>query len=397
MASHGPGAAPGAGGGAGLYDVLGLAPDATDEAIRSAITTQRRAWRRRTASPEIEVRHEAERRMKLLDDAERLLLDTASRRTYDEQIRQAPAPTQPTAAGENWLVRAVQQMEAGHHEVATFTARQAVEADPENPYAWQVLANAATGAGDHAAAINAIERAISLDTENASLHFRRGEIFLAAEDHARALTAFRSANALAPDNVLFHEGVVKALRAQGKFEAAVNQAVEFYQASPDSGEARTILAQALADRATAAHHELSDGTLVISSMAQATHIESLANRGLSVEAPDHLVNDELRRHKARSRAARRRRLSMSRLRRRYRVPAATGVFTAALMCCLPPYVSQTAASATTVTLAVVVALAASGVALFFTCFEPAYERYARLIENTVPRRKARGPRDPDPK
>lgn len=392
MAGHGPGA-----GGAGLYEVLGLNPGATEEAIRSAVTEQRRAWRRRTSSPELEIRHEAERRMQLLDEAERTLLDPARRRSYDAQHQSRPQQNQP--AETNWLVRAVQQMEAGHHEVATFTARHAVEADPDNPYAWSVLASASAGAGDTRNAVNAIERAISLEPENASLHVKRGDIFTAAGEYDRALHAYRAAAGLEPRNVRYRGAVVHSLTKQRRLDAAIAEAEQIYQANPDDGEARNILAQALADRATAAQHELPNGQLIIASLSQASHVDSLSNRGLSVQAPDPMVNDELRRHKKRSRDARQRRLSAMALRRNYRYPLGTALIVTALLCCAPGLLGDGASTQATTGLVglTAVAVVAFGAVLVMTCFEPVYRRNAQVIENIVPRRRGRGPGEPDPR
>lgn len=397
MAGHGPGA-----GGAGLYEVLGLNPGATEEAIRSAVTEQRRAWRRRTSSPELEIRHEAERRMQLLDEAERTLLDPIRRRSYDAQHQSTPQQSAQhrSQPGEtNWLVRAVQQMESGQHEVAVFTARHAVEADPQNPYAWSVLASASAGAGDTLNAVNAIERAISLEPEDASLHVKRGDIFTAAGEYGRALHAYRAAAGLEPRNVRYRGAVVHSLTKQGRLDAAITEAELIYQTSPDDGEARNILAQALADRATAAQHELPNGQLVIASVAQASHVESLSNRGLSVQAPDPLVNDELRRHKKRSRDARQRRLSASALRRNYRYPLGTGLIAAALLCCAPGALGDGASTqaSTGLVALMIVAVLAFGAVLVMTCFEPVYRRNAQVIENIVPRRRGRGPSEPDPR
>jgi hypothetical protein len=54
--------------------LLSLAPSATEDQIRSALAVEQRRWMERTNSPAIEVRHEAERRIHALDEAERVLL-----------------------------------------------------------------------------------------------------------------------------------------------------------------------------------------------------------------------------------------------------------------------------------------------------------------------------------
>lgn len=392
MASHGPDA----GSSAGLYEVLGVESGAPEGAIRAAITEQRRAWRRRTASPEIGVRHEAERRMKQLDDAERVLLDAASRRAYDEQLRTGRPVSRPTSSDSNWLVKAAQQIESGQHEIAAFTARHAVEADPENPYAWSVLASAASGAGDLHTAMNAIEKAIGLDPENAALYFTRGTIYTAAGEHGRALASYRAASGLSTRNVQYREAVVAALQAMGQLDNAIAEAMAFYQRDPDNGDGRTMVAAAIAVRAEAAHHELPNGVLIIASLQQASYVESLANRGLSVQAPDPLVNDDLSRHRARARAARKRRLSTSALRRKWKYPAGLGLLVVAgLWCCLGgSFATSSPQGQLMLVLLSLGALAAWGAVLVATCFEPMHRQNAELILHVVPRRSGQGPDDP---
>ena len=400
MASHGPGAAPGAGGDAGLYELLGVPPNASDEAIRSAVTEQRRTWRRRTTSPEIGVRQEAERRMQQLDEAERTLLDPARRQAYDAQARQPrQRPTTPPREEEKYLLRAVQQLEAGQYDVATFTARHAVEADPQNSYAWSVLAEASAGAEDNWGAKEAIERALSLEPENATLHATRGWILAKAGDHARSLSSYRTASRLAPGNAEFRARVVRALADQGRLDEAISEAEAAYQANPDDGDARTLLARALADRAVAAQHELPNGGLLISTASQASYVEALSNRGLSVQAPDPVVNDDLRRQRDYARKAQRRRFSAALLRRNYRWPVGFGLLTLAACCCAPNLLDAGLGGAGQVELLILVAgglaLLAFVGAVLMTCFEPQYKRNAALIEHTVPRRRGRGPGEPD--
>jgi len=415
VSSHGPGAAPGAGG-AGLYEVLNLPPDAPDHAIRSAITEQRRTWRRRTASPEMEVRQEAERRMQQLDEAERTLLDPPRRRAYNAYLAQSPPPApshastvkpgtaapptdqpRPAPAGpavprgaENLLVRAAQQLEAGHYEVAAITARQAVEADPKSAFAWSVLAEASANAEDAWAARDAIDHALSLDPENPTLHVTRGWILTKGNEPARALSAYRAAVRLDPGSVQYRLILVRVLLQQGRLDDAIGEAEATYQAHPDDGDARTVLAQALADRAVAAQHELPNGALIISSAPQASYVESLSNKGLSVQAPDPAVNADLTRQRDYARTAQRRRFSGAKLSQNKKYPFGLGALGAAIGCCAPSYLTSTSAGpGLALAVGAVLGLIGFAAGLVLTCFEPQYVRNAAVVEHTVPRRKGR--------
>ncbi|SDS83349.1 J domain-containing protein [Actinopolymorpha singaporensis] len=83
------------------YEILEVAPGASTEQIRAAITAQRRVWVRRQSSPDPERRAYAEQRVRDVDAAEKALLDPAARSAYDEKLartRQAAATAGSGAA-----------------------------------------------------------------------------------------------------------------------------------------------------------------------------------------------------------------------------------------------------------------------------------------------------------
>ncbi|MDQ1644579.1 MAG: hypothetical protein QOJ50_763 [Cryptosporangiaceae bacterium] len=382
--------------GGGLYELLGLPSGAPDEQIRSAVTEQRRTWRRRTASADITVRQQAELRMQQLDEAERTLLDPALRHTYD--LAAEPVP-EPDPGDQQWLVRAVEQLDRQQYEVATFTARRAVAADPDNFYAWSVLGEAAARSGEHDTAREAIEHSLSLRPEDPKLHAMRGWILVTCGDLPRAVSAYRTAAKLDPADPDHRVRAVRALVKQGLLDAAITEAEAAYQASPDDPETRTALADALLERANEARHELPDGRLLIVSRAQAAHVESLCNRGLSVQSSDEKLNADLRSVRDLARKAGRRVFSAHAIRDNLRWPLGMGLLTVAVVCCAPNFLSgagKSGAGAESAYVAIAVLMVAAAVTtVYLTCTEPRYQRNAEVIEHQVPRRLGRGPGTPD--
>jgi predicted Zn-dependent protease len=368
-----------------LYELLGLEPGASAEAVRAAVADQRRVWRRRTGSADMAVRQEAERRMQQLDEAERMLVEAPP-----VPLDKLDKPPVEAKTG-TWLVRAIEQLDAEQYDVATFTARRAVAEDPGNAYGWSVLAEAAARAGEHAEARDAIEHGLSLKPEDPAMHAMRGWVLAQAGDLPRAVSAYRSAAKLSPNHPDHRVRAVRALIDAGSLDEAIAEGEAAYQAAPEDGDTRTVLAQALAERAVAAQHELPDGRLLIVNPGQASHVESLCNRGLSVEAPDAEVNEDLRRQREYARKALRRGFSSEALRRNLRWPAGLGMLALASVCCTSNVKQADGGLATGTLLIAVVMVAAFGVAVFLTCFEPVYRRNARVIEHTVPRRLGRGP------
>jgi tetratricopeptide (TPR) repeat protein len=378
-----------------FYALLELPPDASEEAIRKAITAQRRVWRRRTTAPDINARQEAERRMQALDDAERTLLDRPAPAQRSAPPKPEPAP-QPSGLAREWLVRAAEHLKTGETELALFTARRAVDEDPQNAYAWSVLADAAARADDSATAQSAIERALALEPEEAYLHAERGWILDRSGRSERAVAAYRTAVKLDPSRIDYRVRTVTALLRAGRVDEAVREGEEAYRARPDDGDVRTALGTALAERAVAAQHELADGRLVISSENQANYVLALASRGLSVNPADPSVRADLEKQRDYATRARRRKFSRPAFRRNWRWPVGLGLILVAGGCCAPN-IYRITSSGDLVQRAfgagVLIVLLTFVGALLYTCFEPAYRRNAALIAREVPARVGRGPGD----
>lgn len=73
------------------YEILEIEPNATEAQVREAIVQKRRSARARANHPNAEKRHESERLMQLIAEAEKHLLDQQSRAAYDANLQNAPA------------------------------------------------------------------------------------------------------------------------------------------------------------------------------------------------------------------------------------------------------------------------------------------------------------------
>ncbi|MGI8647489.1 MAG: hypothetical protein DLM55_03785 [Acidimicrobiales bacterium] len=394
----------------GLRKLLGLDSAAGPEELRAAIAQRRRSLRRRVISPDLAVRQEAERAMQQLDDAERGNLTETVKPQSGVRDKNSPvSPDSPKLVGpishgrissaaskrqdrdDNPISRAVEQMQRGQHGVAVFTARRAVADDPDNSYAWSVLAQAASASSDHATALDAIERALHVDPEDAQLHAQRGAMLHTAAEPAKALAAYQAAASLQDDEPEYQVGIIEQLLAIGEVDRAVAHAQQAYRQSPDEEVLRTALARALGRRANLAQHELADGRLLITTAEQARQVQSLAERGLSVQPSEPTVYAELQRHRDYARKALRSRFSLAALKANYRWPLGLGFIAIAAMCCVPGALARDTDLLTraTILLGTVGGLALFGVALLRGCFQPQYARNAVLIEQSEPRRMGR--------
>ena len=76
------------------YEILEIEPNATEEQVREAIVQKRRSARARANHPNAEKRHESERLMQLIAEAEKHLLDQQSRAAYDANLQSCTCSTE---------------------------------------------------------------------------------------------------------------------------------------------------------------------------------------------------------------------------------------------------------------------------------------------------------------
>jgi curved DNA-binding protein CbpA len=123
-----------------LYHLLNVPRSADDETIRAAINRELRVWSQRTNAAEIEKRQAAERKVKLLEEAETTLLDSAKRAKYSCELDRQPKPVDNPESSSGDLGDSVQAMiekaiglvRIGHHPGAISLLSKAVRLDPGN-------------------------------------------------------------------------------------------------------------------------------------------------------------------------------------------------------------------------------------------------------------------------
>ena len=123
------------------YLLLSLTRSADEDTIRTAVNRELRVWSQRTNAPDIDKRQAAERKIKLLEQAEATLLDSSKRARYDQdlanQLNQqrtnADRVDEPASDAVQALVeRAVGLMRIGNYPAAISQLNKAVRLDPGN-------------------------------------------------------------------------------------------------------------------------------------------------------------------------------------------------------------------------------------------------------------------------
>ncbi len=237
-----------------LYKILNVPQGAPAEGIKKAIIRELRLWTNRTNAPQIERRQEAERMVKLLGDAEAILLDPLKRAAYDRQLATAPRDERDVdesdLRGKADLIREARQLlTEGNIADALFVARKATERDGANPDAWAVLAQAQFRWGDTEDAIYEYKRAIKLRPNDASLYFDLGQVYESAERMGDALQQYQRSAQIEPKTPMFRAAVGALHLKTEQYDDAIKTLEQCVADEPENSTFQWFLAIAYAHSA----------------------------------------------------------------------------------------------------------------------------------------------------
>ena len=123
--------------------------------------------------------------------------------------------------------------------------RQSVEANPDDPLAWNNLANGLKQLGDFDAALQACDRTLALQPAHVPAWCNCGELLSRRGEPALALRAYEQALALAPTHLAALIGRATVLTAQARPRDALVSAEQAVRLAPEDYEALRCLGTAL--------------------------------------------------------------------------------------------------------------------------------------------------------
>jgi tetratricopeptide (TPR) repeat protein len=198
------------------YSALNLPPTASEHQIKDALNRELRMWSNRTNAPQMQRRQEAERKVKQLEEAEAILLDSSRKAEYDKKLRTAP-PEEASARAEVDLA----DVEPGKDLIqegwellitdrvadAIYVATKATEFEGKNPEAWALLAQAKFRWGEVDDAIYEYKRAIKLKPNEAEYYFDIGCVFESAERWQEAVDSYGRASKVNPQVTMYRAAI----------------------------------------------------------------------------------------------------------------------------------------------------------------------------------------------
>jgi tetratricopeptide (TPR) repeat protein len=281
-----------------LYQLIGVAPTASNQEIEQAVRVRRRKVRRQTGSPVLEKRQQAEQLMHQLAEAQRILLDAAARAAYDRshaEHRAAPSATEPaTASDAASLVAAIRAAldKADYRTACTLTVRATNTLDSAE--AWSLHAEVLDAINQYRQAAEAAGKAVDRDPGNPQYSYQLGLEREAAGQHSLALDAYRAVDQLAPDSPLGRTGVARLMLQAGKAKEALRVLEPLHNQFPDHTLVAELYGMALAAVAEEVPRErYADGGIYITSAVEVSKMDELLRRAVSLPIEDPELRREL--------------------------------------------------------------------------------------------------------
>ncbi|MBR7194285.1 MULTISPECIES: tetratricopeptide repeat protein [unclassified Gordonia (in: high G+C Gram-positive bacteria)] len=212
------------------YELLGVTRTASEAEIEQASKRATRQWTKRASSPNIDVRHEAETKMKRLRESREVLLGGADKRAaYDRALAQGVAPAsapsrQPVGAGGqvDWVATAREALANNDYHSAAYAAKEATTVLAGNAESWSLRSRANLGLGRVQDALFEARHATEIEMNNAEYHFNLGNVHEQLRDWVAALKEYQVATQLDSQNFVYPLAQGSVLQQNGLLDEAID-------------------------------------------------------------------------------------------------------------------------------------------------------------------------------
>ena len=280
-----------------LYKVLNLPQTASVDELKKAINKELRLWSNRTNAPQIERRQEAERMVKLLEQAEAILLDPAQRAAYDRQLALAPAEQREVQEGDlsggvDLVQEARRLLGAGNVADALYVAERATQRDGNNAEAWAVLGEARFRWGDTEDAIYEYKRAIKLRPNEATYYFEFGSVLESADRPAEALQQYQRAAQIDSGTTMYRAAIGSLLIKKEQYADGMHILEQCVREQPDNPTYHWFLAIAYSESAILGWTHIGEGHPLLTEGWYATEFQHITdaqeclNKAMSLKFDD---------------------------------------------------------------------------------------------------------------
>lgn len=281
-----------------FYEILpGIVETSDEQAIRDQIRLQRQIWNKRAAQADPTKREQAQKRVRDLGEAERVLLNPSKKAAFDREARQyRPQDTVSQVGGEqrNWLELAREYFDRGNFHAAYYAAREEISRNGANPEAWSIRANSSFNMGEFGNAGFEFREAISLKPDNPEFHFDYGDAFAQLGQLNDARGEYEAALRLEPGNPLYRTAVASIQLRQGEAQKALTVMEDVVKEYPNEKFFQYYLALAIEAVQLTKWSQLSNGGYMITSPAQIDLTRQMSGRALELKFDDEPLRNSLK-------------------------------------------------------------------------------------------------------
>lgn len=272
------------------YELLGISQDAEKLAIEQAIKKTRRVWNNRANNPDASIRAEAERHVKEVAEAEKILLDPSKREAYDRDLATSPKEEGPAPQQQGDL----DSMEDEYWEaygrdmnsVAADIARKITEIAPNDARGWYLYGEALRRGGNSALGLQYLQKASILNPNNPNIYRQLAFAYLDNNKNGDALTALYNATKCDPDDAEYYALRAWLFRDAGMIDDSLQEGKTAYGMAPKDNRVRFEYFFALyEDALRSASYNRNSGKHLITSKVQLDYINGLLNE-MSLTIPE---------------------------------------------------------------------------------------------------------------
>lgn len=235
------------------YKILDVPMTAQSEEIKVAIKDKRRLWLQKTNAPQLERRQEAEVKVKQIDEAEKILLDSSKRSEYDKKLKTS-SQTDERTVDEKELKVADELVKQGWEALisdniadAIYIGTKATEKQGDNPEAWALLAQAKYRWGEIEDSIYEYKKAIKLRPNNSEYYFDLGSVYESQQRWQDAVDNYQKASKIDPKVSVYRAAIGQVYLRVEMYEDAIQILESCVSEEPDNTTYTWFLALAYND------------------------------------------------------------------------------------------------------------------------------------------------------
>ncbi len=235
------------------YKILDVPMTAQSEEIVVAIKDKRRLWLQKTNAPQLERRQEAEVKVKQIDEAEKILLDSSKRSEYDKKLKTSSKTDERTVdeeelrVGDELVRQGWEALISDNVADAIYIGTKATEKQGDNPEAWALLAQAKYRWGEIEDSIYEYKKAIKLRPNNPEYYFDLGSVYESQKRWQDAVNNYEKASKIDPKVSVYRAAIGQVYLRVEMYEEAIKILEDCVKEEPNNTTYNWFLAIAYND------------------------------------------------------------------------------------------------------------------------------------------------------